>query len=1023
MNAMPIRCFILLLVVLLLLPRVAHAQVAAGNDPLETTAAEVVKASLARLPADGTLKSLAVQIGTTETNEVIARENTVRPFTLTENAESYHLRAHGGVLYIVGRSPKGAMNGVFRLVNRGDVALRALDAATLDEHGSPAFRYRIGDHLRTQKAPPDWSDDRQGQWYASHFINVVWGEKFGPPLPYEVRKKWGLGLMLEASLPPTPEGTHWGDTAHKSKWWDDPANASAIYDWGRPSWYGKPKVVDPFDPVGRRAYIDNFNNLLAQNPDTKILYCIFGDYSWAPNEDSRRVSDGKKFEHTQEEAIAEIMKLAREAIGQRDVIPAVWMWLLFPRQGKEKFMEQMTADGIGVMYNEASDNDCWTYLRDNFDNVSLKLDADGKTKFGPNYIPLVSIGGTCESVRPGVGMPLPFVGASKAMRLRDAGVQNFIIWWGSCEGWSYQANIEAMSELLWNPDAFDRKTKTPYDPKNPEPMIAKITRRDFGELADGVLRFYEAFDRALVDVDLNGNRAGLQHQSWYQRTGSYLIFLNGHAQPIIPTELAQKEKLANLFPWVLRPKAAENWAVVWQNLGQAIGQLTELRTRPAPADVQERLAAMERNVRAFYLVFVNEFNHMRALQVMEANASLPLDSPVLKAKLLPIIRDDLANTEKLIQLTAAFPSNFYLSSKYEREKISTRDAEIKRLREKLAAMRAYVRSSPAQADGEPGIADGALLSYGENPRTSLLHLPRSTMLDAIALHWNGVSPTEWTLETSADGSTWSIAATAAASEPPLEVETIAFEPREVAAIRVTAAANDVVRRIEAFTPQALQSVVAEAALLRPPFAAGRSEYELVVPAGRSEVRLSLVRGPAATVFFNGRSIEGDILDVDVTGDQRPIELKVADARGTKIYTLIPKLNLAAGAIAVVSSVEGEFEAKFAIDGIDPAAGDKSRWVSRIENQSWIALDLRRKQSFSRAIVLNGHLRGSSHAMPAFELQVSDDAAVWRTIAKVEGNQKNAAELRFDPATARHVRLLVTSTPDGRGRVYEVELYR
>src|SRR5690606_13685351 len=222
---------------------------------------------------------------------------------------------------------------------------------------------------------------------------------------------------------------------------------------------------------------------------TKILYCIFGDYSWAPNEDSTRVSDGKPFGHTQEEAIREILVLMREAIGDRDVIPAVWMWLLFPRQGKEKFMEEMTAEGIGVMYNEASDNDCWTYLRDNFDDVALKLGPDGKSKFGRNYLPLVSIGGTCESVRPGVGMPLPHVGADKMLKLYEAGVENFIIWWGSCEGWAYQANIEAMAEMVWNPRAFDPSHRDPFNPENPEPLIGSIARRDFGELAPDVLRF------------------------------------------------------------------------------------------------------------------------------------------------------------------------------------------------------------------------------------------------------------------------------------------------------------------------------------------------------------------------------------------------------------------------------------------------------------------------------------------------------------------------------------------------------
>lgn len=975
-----------------------------GSDPIEAVAAEDLQRFLAeRLGASASIApageddARSIHIGTATDHPRIAAAHADRPFTLTDSPESYHLAFRDGALYIVGREAKGAMNGVYRLINRGADVLRSLDPATLDEHGSPVFRYRIGDHLRTQKMPPGWSDDDQGRWYAQHFVNIVWGEKFGPPLPYEVRKKYGLGLMLEASLPPTPEGTHWGETGHKSPWWDGPANASAVYRWGRPSWYGDVKVVDPFDPVGRQAYLDHFNNLLERNPDTKIMYCIFGDYSWAPNEDSTRISDGKRFEHTQEEAIREILVLMREAIGERDVIPAVWMWLLFPKQGKEKFMEEMTAEGIGVMYNEASDNDCWTYLRDNFDEVSLKLGPDGKTKFGRNYLPLVSIGGTCESVRPGLAMPLPHVGATKTLRLLDAGVQNFIIWWGSCEGWAYQANIEAMAELVWNPQAFDRSHADPFNPENPEPLIGRIARRDFGDLAPDVLRFWEAFERALVDVDLAGNRTGLQNQSWYQRTGNYLIFIHGHNLPLIPSELARKEKVASLYPWILRPHAEENWAMVRANVEAALQQLDALRHRDGIApDVQWRLDAMHQNIAVFFRVFANMHNHMQAAQVMERHAHLAHDSARLKAELAGIIANDIANTQALVELVKQFPENFFLTRKAEPDGSSTRDADIRRLEEKIARSRKYL----------------------ETPASGIVELPaRIEAAEVLVADGEGG---QWTLEITTDGQSWQPVAHGIAT--PGVPSMAAFEPIEARAARLTGPAGKSAR-LTLYAPPVVNRIAAVNATLRPAFHPEITRYELVAPHSADLVELKV--DPAdAPVRVQGEPMAADgIARVRMDGGEAA-EMQIAFPSGARSYQLNLLRNLAAGATVAASSADSKFPASNAIDGQAAMSDDASRWVSRTTDEHWLTLDLHEPRTFGRAVIGTGHQRATTHSIRALKLQASEDGQSWYDIpgAAVSGNNKNVIHLEFNPVTSRHVRLVVTQTPDNRARVYELELY-
>jgi len=1000
---MPSPRLILLLIAALLpfLPAAGLADVIPGSDPLEITAAADLREALADIDAPD------IHVGTPATHDAIATQQKAQPFTLTDNPESHHIAFRDGAVYIVGASPKGAMNGVYRLMNRGRAALETLDFTKLDDAVAPAFRYRIGDHLRTQKPPPGWSDEDQARWYARHFVNVVWGEKFGPPLPYEMRRKYGLGLMLEASLPPTPEGTHWGDTAHKSPWWDDPANASAIYWWGRPSWYGKVKVVDPFDPVGRQAYLDHFNNLLEQNPDTKILYCIFGDYSWAPNEDSTRVSDGKPFGHTQEEAIREIMRVMREAIGERDVIPAVWMWLLFPKQGKERFMEEMTADGIGVMYNEASDNDCWTYLRDNFDNVALKLGPYGKTKFGSNYIPLVSVGGTCESVRPGVGMPLPHVGATKTLRLYDAGVEQFIIWWGSCEGWAYQANIEVLAELVWNPQAFDRTHRDPFNPQDPEPLIGYIARRDFGPVADDVLRFWEAFDRALVDVNLNGEKTGLQNQSWYQRTGNYLIFLKAQRIPLIPSELVRREKVQSLFPWILRPHAQENWATVRAKLADAIAQLDAIRRTPdLPADVQWRLDTMYLNIRAFHLVFANMHNHMRALQAMERLAHLPPDSPRAKVELLPILADDIANTEALIALIEQFPPNFFLSEKNTPDGSPTRDAEIAHLRRKIQQSRAYMAEKPAGAD----------LAHSQPIRRSgdaaVVELPTTAIVQSVFVHWD--QPREWRLELSADGQGWTRA-------QPTWTTAAAVDPMPARYVRVRTDDASAVASIEVYGPPPLQRLEAITGRLRMPFNPAQEMHELVIPAGADEIDLRIEAGSADRITINGQPVEPGTIRVPAADE---LILRAAAGEHVQQHTIRVLRNLAIGKPAQADSIEGSFTPANAVDGQADATDDKSRWVSAVGDEHWLIVNLGAPTTLSRAIVIHGHQRATTHAMQAFHLECSDDGSTWRPIpgAAVTDNRANTTELAFKPVQARFVRLVVTRTPDSRARVYELALY-
>lgn len=647
-----------------------------GSDPLEKTAAEDLLAEFAanyKIPLQGPLTAEqftgsgpVIAIGTAADNPLIRRAQQSKAFQLNESEpESYHLLTRDGNLYIVGQSAKGAMNGVFRFEDR-----RATDVENLDEAASPAFHLRVGGHRENQAPPAWWSEDDQARYYAKNYINVCWGEKRGAPLGFAARSKWGVGLMLEATLPPV--GSVWLKRPGDEAWMKDPVHASCIYYWGKKSWYNNVTVIDPFDPVGRQAYVDYFRRLLKENPDTRVLYAIFGDYSWAPNEDSKRVSDGRPFGHTQEESVEEILKLMRETIhdgGYKDVTPGIWMWLLHPKEGKETYMKKMAAQGIAVINNEMTNGDNWIHVRDNFDKEGVSLrSAGGHSAYGDNYLILTSIGGSCETVEPAIGLPLPYAASAKLQKIHQAGVRNFIIWWASCEGWVYQANLSAIREMIWNPGSFDARVggTTPFDPAHPEPLMKKIAERDFGaQLAPEALDLWRSFDAAFMNVDLNGNKTGLQIFDWNQRLGCYTNwgFLQAYKDPIIPSVLSDQKKYSTLYPWALKPEVHDNFKQVIDHLAQTLEIARALKDHAQSAGspaAAKKAADMWQQINLLRMMLASEYNTMRGLSIVDAARVAHRSDAQLRQELLPITRDEIALMRELMAFIPQFPPNFNL---------------------------------------------------------------------------------------------------------------------------------------------------------------------------------------------------------------------------------------------------------------------------------------------------------------------------------------------------------------------------
>jgi hypothetical protein len=680
--------------------------IVSGTAEVERTAAQILQRELAArhharaeianppAPADANI----IYIGTPAALHAIAAEHAKSPFTLdAADPESYHAAARGNSLFIVGASPKGAMNGVFRFLEKNTADITGLDQAE-----SPAFRLRVGGNLINNRPPPEWTDDMQAEYYASHYINTVWGEKWPPPLPLDARRKYGLGAMLEVRFPP-----------ENGEWMRRPENAAAVYENPKAGQYQR-LGVSPFDPLGRATYLARFKKTLDENPDTRVLYGAFADYNTIPDEKYVNIKTGEPYGRSRADGIREILSLMQEAAAGRDLTVAVWMWHSFygDPAGEQKFMLEMAEKGIGVIYNEAGNGDNWATIRDNFDTTALRAGVDGKSLYGDKFMPVVSAAGTCESTGPAVALPLPAVAAHKLSRLAEAGAKNFVLWWGGVEGWTYNANMEVAAQMIWNPRAFDNKNPRPFD----EPLLQKIAARDFGPLAPGALDFWCEFDRAVV---WNGKAyektpagTGMYIKDWFQRLGVYIRpytqYGAGYRHPLVPGRLERRNELKNPKLWLFRPEARENYRTVIAGIAATLDKLRALENSPdaAPlADARQRLADMRRWADLFRHLLASQLNFYRACDAMLAT---PSGETALRAALVPAARDEIANDESLIKLLGEFHSWTSASLgttgvRFQKEPV--RDNEIKLLNDKIKAMRDWLdRPSSIDLTGRPNLA-------------------------------------------------------------------------------------------------------------------------------------------------------------------------------------------------------------------------------------------------------------------------------------------------------------------------------
>ncbi|KDN17438.1 discoidin domain-containing protein [Amycolatopsis rifamycinica] len=133
---------------------------------------------------------------------------------------------------------------------------------------------------------------------------------------------------------------------------------------------------------------------------------------------------------------------------------------------------------------------------------------------------------------------------------------------------------------------------------------------------------------------------------------------------------------------------------------------------------------------------------------------------------------------------------------------------------------------------------------------------------------------------------------------------------------------------------------------------------------------------------------------------------------------VPGTNLARGAPATASTYQADgagapYPPQAATDG-DGA----TRWASAWSDPQWLQVDLGRSQAFDHVQLVWEAAYGK-----AYEIQVSDDAANWRTVFATTSGDGGADDLAI-AATARYVRVYGTQRGTGYGySLYEFGVYR
>jgi beta-galactosidase len=126
------------------------------------------------------------------------------------------------------------------------------------------------------------------------------------------------------------------------------------------------------------------------------------------------------------------------------------------------------------------------------------------------------------------------------------------------------------------------------------------------------------------------------------------------------------------------------------------------------------------------------------------------------------------------------------------------------------------------------------------------------------------------------------------------------------------------------------------------------------------------------------------------------------------------VSLAAGCKAQASSVyQPAYLAEYAVDG-----DESSYWSSAFQDDAWLAVDLGAVKRIGRVTIVweNAYAK-------VFTVEISTDGASWKEVYQTANGKGGTAKITFDPAPARHVRVVCTKRGTQWGNaIRELEVF-
>lgn len=580
-----------------------------------------------------------IVIGTPQTCNLVKKACDDRKLKITAaypGPEGFQLKAVDGCIFACGFDPVGAMYGVFCLEDR--IADHEL-MASLDLVRKPFFKERSCGAQWVQQLPPHCAEEELAAWVAHRHFNL-YGPIIQPWYPNatlsdRVAEKYGIHSSICVE-PPRP-------TMEFMKAYPEYVECDRR---GAVQWGPSPTMCFRCDETPR-ILSEWIQGIVKKNPRALQLTMYFGDLACICADQCPRCGQ-IPYPARAIEVLDFLNKEAQKLNPKVKLIGQTW---LLHGEGEVRQIIEQAPPGLGIQMNEpaaaekvevpgfgAQDN--WLVTGE-LDEIFGPLYLQAGKLRQEDFYPLMSIGDSCESVDPVIGMQLPWTVARKMRRAAEHGMVNLCVWWG-VHPWVYSSNYEVIREMVFDPF------------QDIDALIARIARRDFGEKAhEKVLETWRLVEEAM--------ESWKPKVSWAERLEEYTGRCTRHAFFIPLTEsIMEQDWSQRSNDWTLSMSKSDKidwWAYrnlhvlvpvrrkICGKLGEAVEQAQQahaLTTGQGKVKSGQQLNWLK----LLYCLFLSQYHYFKTLEFEKSG----MGDEEAREEWLEVVGGEIKNCERVLGL-------------------------------------------------------------------------------------------------------------------------------------------------------------------------------------------------------------------------------------------------------------------------------------------------------------------------------------------------------------------------------------